>query len=143
MFASQCFGAPNGPDIFTAAPDGTRVQPVGTPLPSQDLDPAWQPVPTTARQATYLVLRASANDSRVLTSGELFVAHPGQSVALTLSKLVDGSYEEVASKQAELDAYGGFRTTFPLPDATSCRVVARFLGDADHRSSTRTRTFDC
>ncbi len=143
VFASQCFGAPNGPDIYTAAPDGTRVQPVGTTLPSQDLDPAWQPVPTAVQQPTYLTLRASANDRRVSTLGELFVAHPGQSVTLTLSRLVDGSYEEVASKQAELDAYGSYRTTFPLPDATSCRVVARFLGDADHRSSTRTRTFDC
>ncbi len=143
VFASQCFTAPNGPDIFTARPDGTAVTRVPNASAAQDLDPAWQPVPTTDRQASYLTLRASATSTRVNASGELFTAHPGQAVTVTLSRLVDGSYQEVASKQAELDAYGSYRTNFPLPDATSCRVVARFLGDSDHRSSTRTRTFDC
>ena len=144
VFSSQCFAAPNGPDIFTVRPDGTAVTRLATAVPGHDLDPAWQPIPTTAKQQTYLLLRATATATQVNVSGELFTAHPGRSVTVTLSRLVSGgSYQQVDSKAAVLDGYGAYATTFPLPDTTSCRVTARFPGDTDHKASTKTKTFAC
>ncbi len=143
VFSSSGFGAPNGPDIFTIRPDGTGVTRLATAVPNQDLDPSWQPVATTAKLPTLTLLRAPVSATTITATGELFNAHPGQSVTVTLSRLVGTTYEQVATAQPVLDAYGNYSTSFALPDTTKCRIVAKFNGDADHLASQATKTVPC
>ncbi len=142
VFASNSFSAPNGYDIFTMNPDGSGVTRLPTAVPATDEDPAWQPVPTTAKLPTYTTLRVSAGTA-IDASGELFTAHPGQPMTVTLSKLVGTTYRKVATTHPVLGRYGTYRTSFADPGADKCRIVARFAGDADHVASQKVRTFAC
>lgn len=142
VFSSSAFDAPNGPDIFTMNPDGTGVTRLDTAVPAGDLDPAWQPLATTAKLPTYSTLAVSAG-ATIKASGELFTAHPGRRMTVTLSKLVDGSFQDVSTKRPLLGSYGTYAASFADPGTKRCRIVARFAGDADHRASQRAKKFDC
>lgn len=143
VFTSSSFGAPNGPDIFTIRPDGTGETRLPTAVPGQDLDPSWQPVATTAKLPTLTLLRAPVSATTITATGELFTAHPGQSITVTLYRLVGTVYEPVTTAQPVLDAYGIYTTSFALPDTTRCGIVAKFNGDADHLASQAMRSVAC
>jgi len=142
VFSSSSYTAPNGPDIFTMNPDGTGVTRLPTAVPGSDLDPAWQPVPTTAKLPTYTSLRVSVGTT-ITASGELFTAHPGQTMTVTLSKLVGTTYQPVATTKPVLGTYGTYTTSFADPGADKCKIVAKFPGDADHLASQKAKTFAC
>ena len=77
--------------------------------------------------------------STITASGELFNAHSGHLMTVTLFKLVGTTYQQVAATRPQLGAYGTYSTTFTDPGADKCKVVARFAGDADHRASQKAR----
>ena len=142
VFSSSGYTAPNGPDIFVMNPDGTGVTRLPTAVPGIDDDPTWQPVPTTAKLPTYTNLRTSAGTT-ITASGELFTAHPGQAMSVTLSKLVGTTYQPVTTNQAVLGAFGTYSTSFPDPGADKCKILVAFAGDSDHLGSKRSKTFAC
>ncbi|MBA2443773.1 MAG: hypothetical protein H0V49_00345 [Nocardioidaceae bacterium] len=93
-FSSSAYTAQNGHDIFTMNPDGTGVTRLPTAANFPDTDPAWQPVPTTAKLPTYTTLKVTSGTT-IAASGELFTAHPGQTMNVTLYKLVGTTYQLV------------------------------------------------
>ncbi|HEV8055600.1 MAG TPA: hypothetical protein VGP51_03850 [Nocardioidaceae bacterium] len=142
VFSSSGYTAPNGPDIFTMTPDGKSVKRLATAVPASDLDPTWQPVAPTKRLPTYTTLNVSAG-ADITASGELFTAHPGQSMTVTLFKKVGTSFQKVRATSPVLGAFGTYATSFAAPSAATCKVVARFGGDADHLASQKAVTFSC
>jgi Tol biopolymer transport system component len=142
VFSSSAYSAPNGPDIFKINPDGTGVTRLATAVPASDVDPAVQPIAPTSKLPTYTTVQASAG-STITASGELFNAHSGHLMTVTLSKLVGTSYQQVATVRPMLGAYGTYSTTFADPGADKCKVVARFGGDTDHLASQKAKTFAC
>lgn len=142
VFSSSAYSAPNGPDIFRMNPDGTGVTRLPTAVPASDVDPAVQPVAPTSKLPTYTTLQASAG-STITASGELFNAHSGQLMTVTLFKQVGTSYQKVTATRPVLSAYGTYGTTFADPGADKCKVVARFGGDTDHLASQKAVTFAC
>ncbi len=143
VFSSSSYSAPNGPDIFTMNPDGTAVTRLPTAVPAIDIDPAWQPVPTTAKLPTYTTLGVSVVGTKVTASGELFTAHAGQTMTVTLSKLVGTTYQSVTTKRPVLSTYGTYSASFADPGAARCKIVARFSGDAHHLASQKVKKFAC
>ena len=92
-------------------------------------------------------------------SGELRVrglvspAHPGKHVVVTLYRKVSGSWVRIKAKKPALfgrfDANGDgfsdsrFSTSFARPRPGTCRIIAKFRGDADHGPSKATKIFTC
>lgn len=101
---------------------------------------------STAQQPTYATVHGSPGTKSIKVSGELFTAHPGKSMTVTLSRLLNGTFKQISTKQAQLGSYGTYgtyATSFDTPDTKKCKVVAKFPGDSDHRPSKRTTTFAC
>lgn len=142
VFSSSGYDAPNGPEIFTMNPDGTRVTRLLTAVPGNEQDPVWQPVATQTKLPTFTTLSVSAG-ATITASGELFTAHPGQTMKVTLSKRVDGIFQQVSTQDALLSAFGTYAASFADPGAQRCKIVARFPGDADHRASSKAKSFAC
>jgi len=142
VFSSSGYTALNGPDLFFMNPDGTDVQRLPMPAALADTDPTWRPATPTQLLPTYLTLGANGSDP-VNVSGELFPAHAGATIKVTLSERVGGVYQRVATRRPLLDAYGAYATSFPDSAATQCKLVAKFVGDADHRPSSRVLKITC
>jgi len=80
------------PDLFFMNPDGTDVQRLPMPAALADTDPTWRPATPTQLLPTYLTLGANGSDP-VNVSGELFPAHAGATIKVTLSERVGGVYQ--------------------------------------------------
>ena len=143
VLSSSAYTAPNGPDIFTMNPDGSTVKRIPPAMDGQDLDPSWQPVATTAKLPTYTILRTALGTTSITASGELFTAHPGSTMRVTLYRQVGTTFETVATNNPVLGRYGTYTTSFAIPTADTCKIVARFAGDADSLASQKAKTFIC
>ena len=142
VFSSNAFGAPNGYDVFTMNPDGTSVTRLTTAVPGGESDPSWQASAPADRLPSYLTLGIGAGPA-VTASGELFTAQPGAAIKVTLSVKRGGRFEKVKTSTAATDAVGAYGTSFAAPDATTCKVTARFAGNAERSGVSRTVTFNC
>ena len=143
VFSSSCFTAPNGPDIFTARPDGTKVVRHGTSTSAAESSPAWQPLADDAVRGTYTTTGTQLTKRKVKVAGEVFPASTGDAVQVTLQRKTKNGYKKVAGEVLTLGEYGGYGTGLARPDAKKCRVVAKFLGDEDSKPSKDVVTFAC
>jgi hypothetical protein len=97
------------------------------------------------------VLRAGTTTTASLTKtnavvrvrGRVSPAHPGKRVVVKLFRKRSGAFRLVATKRPTLSATSRYSTSFKRPRPGTCRVTARFAGDADHRASARSVTFRC
>jgi hypothetical protein len=97
------------------------------------------------------VLRAGTTTTASLTKtraaarvrGRVTPAHPGKRVVVKLFRKRSGAFRLVATKRPTLSATSRYSTSFKRPRPGTCRVTARFAGDADHRASARSVTFRC
>jgi Calx-beta domain len=90
---------------------------------------------------------------RIRVSGRLSPAHPNKRVVVTLSRRINGSWVKLGVKRPVLtgrsdvnhDGYSDSRfvTQFNRPRPGTCRIVARFRGDASHSPSSATKRFAC
>ncbi|MDZ5622292.1 hypothetical protein SFC88_15730 [Nocardioides sp. HM23] len=145
VFSSSGFTAPNGPDLFTARPDGRDVRRVPKTGPESDTAPAWQPLPTAAAASSYASVNVAAvTAAKITVRGELFNANPGQVVRVDLQRHDGVRFRLVQRLDVTLTTYGDFSATFANPAATTtCRVAARYAGDADSLATTTSVVFDC
>ncbi|KAA1426011.1 TolB family protein [Nocardioides antri] len=144
VFSSSGYTAPAGPDLFLARPDGTSVRRVPNTGPGSDVAPAWQPLPTSTAASTYATATPTVTDTRVTVRGELFNANPGQLVRVDLQRHDGAVFRPAGRVDATLTTYGDYAAGFANPaSTTTCRVIARYLGDADSLATTRTAVFAC
>ncbi len=143
-FSSSGYTAPNGPDLFVSRPDGSGVTRIPGTGPTSDITPAWQPLGTTAAAPTFATIASSEAYQRIFVTGELFDANPGQLVRVDLQRHDGTRYQLVQKAHAELSEFGDYFAMLSVPnDSTTCRLVARYGGDADSLPTTRSVVIDC
>lgn len=118
-----------GADCPTPDPSGTSPSPTPTGTDER--------LPTTLSQ--FIVLKSS---SKLKIVGHLRPPHPGDVIKATLSKRKAGRWKKVSSKSVVMRG-DSFRVSFKRAGSGSCRISARFAGDADHLPSTRTKRLRC
>jgi len=97
------------------------------------------------------VLKAGTTTTASLTKtnavvrvrGRVTPAHPGKRVVVKLFRKRSGAFRLVATKRPTLSGTSRYATSFKRLRPGTCRVTARFAGDADHRASARSVTFRC
>jgi hypothetical protein len=88
-------------------------------------------------------LRVKVRPGEIVAKGKLKPPHPGKKIRVTLSERDGNRWDKVATDKAPLRRGRKYRAEFDRPDASRCRVEARFGGDLDHKPSKRTKTFSC
>ena len=99
---------------------------------------------TVPKIATTTTLAVTVKPAKILASGGLTPAHPGDAMTVKLQrKKPSGAWGVVASASPVLTADSSYAASFTRRDGT-CRVVASFPGDEDHKASSKTSTqFHC
>jgi chitodextrinase len=95
------------------------------------------------KPATQISVTVTKSGGNLRVRGALNPPHPGHRVVITLFKKKNGLFRTIARKRPLLDVEGAFGTRFSRPGRGSCKVTARFPGDADHAAGSRSRTFTC
>ena len=143
VFSSSGYTAPNEPDLFLARPDGTDIKRLRHTGAGADTAPAWQSLPSSDPASTYLTLVATVTGTRVTVQGELFNANPGQLVRIQLQRHDGVRFRVVERVDETVRKYGDYSTSFRTPDAATCKLVVRFVGDVDSRPASKRVEFDC
>jgi hypothetical protein len=88
-------------------------------------------------------LRVKVRPAGIVAKGKLEPPHPGKKIRVTLSERDGNRWDKVDTERAPLRRGRRYRAKFDRPDASRCRVEARFLGDLDHKPSKRVKTVSC
>jgi hypothetical protein len=88
-------------------------------------------------------LRVKVRPNEIVAKGRLKPPHPGRKMRVTLSERDGNRWDRVDTERAPLRRGRKYRAEFDRPDASRCRVEARFPGDLDHQPSKRTKTVSC
>jgi hypothetical protein len=96
-----------------------------------------------ARASTTTTVKVSKVNGKIKASGTLKPAHPGRTMKVTLFRKQSGSFAKITTKTPTIGTSGGFATTFARPAAGTCKVVAAFPGDSDHKPSSDSVVFPC
>ena len=107
------------------------------------IKPATTQAGTGANCPTSITLKMGKSPQSLEAKGAVIPAHPGKNVVVKLFKKLPGGFDLVKKKTDSTDMASRYSLTFNRPNANRCRFTARFPGDADHRPSTATKTFDC
>jgi tricorn protease-like protein len=119
-----------------------------TPSPSASVSASPSPSASPSGSPTQkLPTRLSLTVVRTLTklkgAGHLDPAHPGGSIAATLSKRNGSKWRELSSKMVVMKG-DSYRVAFARPSGGArCRIVVRFAGDDDHLASSRSKRLHC
>lgn len=108
---------------------------------------------TITNDDSWTTLTVAKRSGRIVTTGRLSPARPGQRVTARLFRKRAGAWVPVKTKRpllrgsADLNGDGfvdsTYRTRFIRPRPGACKVVARFLGTADLAPSKAVRRFRC
>jgi PKD domain len=96
---------------------------------------------TVVGTATSLSLAKTA--TRVTAKGQVLPNRSGHRVSLTLARKSAGAFRTIATHRPTLGSTSRFTTTFPRPAPGTCRMTARYAGDASHLASVRVTKFAC
>ena len=97
---------------------------------------------TLPARATRLTVSGRVVGGRVIATGKLLPRGSGSKITVTLFRRA-GGWKEIKSRGAKVGGGGKYRTSFPQPDGSRCRLVAEFEGTVDHLPSTAKRAFSC
>ena len=90
-----------------------------------------------------ITLNTGRTATKLKASGEVTPAHTDGDVVVKLFKRKNGSFVLVDKKDAPLDGLSEYSATFTRPSAEDCKITAKFPGDEDHRSSTKSKQVNC
>ncbi len=76
-------------------------------------------------------------------AGKVTPRRGGHRVVVTLARKRNGAFRTIATHRPVLTSSSTYATTFARPAPGSCRMTARYPGDATHLASTRVKTFTC
>ena len=99
-------------------------------------------LPTT-KAATSITASVLKTSRQIRVTGLVMPNHAGKNVAVTLARKRNGTFRAVATKRPKLSATSSYATAFGRPARGTCRVTARFPGDADSFPSSRRVQFSC
>ena len=88
-------------------------------------------------------MSVSTTTSRIKASGTVAPNKAGQTVSLTLKKLVGGTWRRVAIARPTLGAGSSYTASWKRPTAQMCSLTASYAGDASHLASSTKLEFYC
>jgi hypothetical protein len=94
-------------------------------------------------EPTKTTLRVKRFPDHVVAKGTLSPPSRGDRMRVRLFERDGRRWDHLASKRSRLLRGRRYRAEFDRPQATRCRIEARFPGDAGHLPSQRSRTFAC
>jgi hypothetical protein len=92
---------------------------------------------------TSLTLKVRVLKREIKARGLLEPSLPGEKVRATLLRKRSGTWRQVEVKNPTVSDVSRYLTAFDRPTAKRCRVVVRFLRDAEHSPSRIRLTFAC
>jgi beta-propeller uncharacterized protein DUF5122 len=92
---------------------------------------------------TDVTLKVRVLKERIRARGMLDPSLPGADVRVALLRKRAGTWRERGVENPTLNDASRYRATFDRPSKGSCRVVVRFLRDAEHSPSKARLTFAC
>ena len=95
------------------------------------------------KASSSITVTVSKTSSAIRASGMVMPNHAGKTVRVTLARKRNGSFVKIAAKSPKLTTTSSYATSFKRPRAGTCRITARFPGDADHYPSTKKVKFSC
>jgi hypothetical protein len=98
-------------------------------------------LPPAKRSRTSLRVRLAGDD--VVATGRLRPRHRGERMHVTLFRRRGGDWARVDSARPRLRRGTRYTAVLDRPNASRCRVEARFVGDADHLPSKRAKALSC
>lgn len=98
---------------------------------------------TVGKIATAITLKVSKTTTRWTAKGKVTPSLPGKKVVVTWYKKSGGAFKKLSSASTTLNSSSAYSSSRKRVAAASCRVKARFGGDADHKASSRSKTFAC
>jgi hypothetical protein len=101
------------------------------------------PLDRAIRTATTTTASVTKTKASIYVRGMVSPTHAGKRVTVTLFRKRNGAFATISTKRPLLSAGSGYAARFTRPRSGACRVVSRFLGDADHRASARSISFSC
>lgn len=123
--------------MATMDPDGTDV----TSLAENGRFPSWGTAAATkVATKTTLTVRSRA---RLKAHGTVKPNVEGQTVTVTLYRKSAGVFKKIVAKPAVLDVNSEYRAAFAHPRRGTCKVTARYHGDARHLASSKSVTTSC
>jgi hypothetical protein len=116
----------------------------GTTSRSVTFDASGIPSVTfTYKAATTTTLVIGKTTSTLRAHGSVSPFDPGVQLSVALYRKQAGVYRLIVTTHPPLNNLGRYSTSFERPQAGSCKVTARFPGDANYKPSTRTKLFAC
>lgn len=121
------------------------VDPAGAAGPQElfaGRSPDWGVAYTVTRRPSTITLNYS-NTQGIRANGQVTPNRGGRPVRVVLLKRKAGTWVKVAAKAPLLSAKSRYVVRFRSPRAFSCRLTARYAGDASTRPAKATKTFTC
>jgi hypothetical protein len=81
--------------------------------------------------------------ARVRARGVVMPNHASRAVRVKLFRKKSGIWRRLSTKSVMLSSTSAYATSFSRPRPGSCKIVATFPGDTDHRASSKTVAFRC
>jgi hypothetical protein len=109
--------------------------------PAPASTPGATPPPTKASSS--ITLRVRKLTARVRARGVVMPTHASRAVRVKLFRKKSGIWRRLSTKSVMLSSTSAYATSFSRPRPGSCKIVATFPGDTDHRASSKTVAFRC
>ena len=94
-------------------------------------------------ERTKTTLRVRLTREEIVATGRLRPKHPGRRMEVTLFERDGKRWDRIDRDRPRLKRGRRYRAEFDRPNASRCKIKARFKGDLDHVPSSRTKTFPC
>lgn len=101
------------------------------------------PVGPVTKKATSITVSVTKTTRSIKVSGKVLPARPGKQVVVTLYRKRDGVFRKITVKRPALSSLSRYSTSFSRPRPGTCKVTARYPGDAGYLASSRSVTFRC
>jgi hypothetical protein len=95
------------------------------------------------KQPSKITMSVSTTTTRIKASGAVTPDKTGQSVTLTLKKLVNGTWKKVATAKPTLATGSKYTASWKRPTVDYCSLTAKYAGDATHLASSTKLQFYC
>jgi len=92
---------------------------------------------------TATTLAVTRTAAKIRASGSVHPGRPHRALAVTLSRRAHGTFHAVRTVHPKLTARSRYAASFSRPRPGTCRVLARYPGDATHLASQASRTVGC
>jgi hypothetical protein len=97
----------------------------------------------TSRAPTRITAFVSRKGTKIKVRGAVSPPRPGKRIVVTLYRKRAGVFGTIAAKRPKLSTMSAYAASFARPGRGTCKVTARYPGDAAYAPAAVSRTFRC